>query len=243
MDVTGNPGSQATSVWNTNPNSQTANTLELGNSQYATPHRLVGSLSYRKEYLKHLATTISLFYEGAQDVFSYTYSADVNNDGNGFDLAYIPRSANEITFANATIGGVTYTPAQQWDILNKYIEQDNYLSKRRGTVAGRNAARTPFYHRVDAKILQDIFTNLGARRHTLQFSADILNLPNMLNSNWGIRKSVVQRNLLVPAGVNASGTPTFRINSANNKPVTETYQDVISTTSTWGIQLGVRYIF
>jgi hypothetical protein len=77
----------------------------------------------------------------------------------------------------------------------------------------------------------------------LQLSADILNLPNLLNKNWGIRQTTVQRNLLVPAGFNAQGAPTFRINSSNNAPVTTTFQDVVSTTSTCGLQVGLRYIF
>ncbi|MDQ3846388.1 MAG: carboxypeptidase regulatory-like domain-containing protein [Bacteroidota bacterium] len=242
-DVSANPGSTATSVWNSNPNRRTANTVELGYSQYALPHRIVGTLSYRKEYLRHLATTVSLFYEGSQDTYSYTYSADINNDGNGFDLIYIPRSSNEIVFTTATINGVTYTPAQQWEIFNQYIEQDKYLRKHRGQVAERYAARYPFYHRVDAKILQDIFSNIGNHRHSLQFSADILNLPNLLSRNWGIRQTTVQRNILVPTGFTTGGAPTYRINSANNAPVTSTYQNVVSTTSTWGLQLGLRYIF
>ena len=242
-DVTGNPGSQATSAWNSNPNKTTGNTLERGFSQYATPHRIVSALSYRREYLENFATTVSLYYDAQQEVFSYTYSADINGDQNGFDLIYIPRDASEIILTDATIGGVTYSPQQQWDILNQYIEQDPYLSKHRGEVAERNAARLPLYHRVDAKILQDFFLTAGNRRHTLQFSIDILNIPNLINRNWGIQQATVQRSILVPTGVAANGQPTFRINSANNQPVTSSFQDVVSTTSTWGMQLGLRYIF
>jgi hypothetical protein len=243
-DVTGNPGSTATSVWNSNPNSFSANTLESGYSQYATPHRFVGSLSYRKEYLKAFATTISLFYEASQDVFSYTYSADINGDGNGFDLFYVPRNASEVALSSTAINGITYTAAQQWEILNNYIEQDDYLRKRRGQVTERNGARTPFYHRFDAKIMQDFFLNVGGRRHTLQFSADILNAANLLSGDWGVRQSAVQRNILVPTGsFTATGQPQFRINSANSAPVIKSFQDIASTTSTWGLQLGLRYIF
>lgn len=246
MDVTANPGSQASSVWNSNPNSSTANTLEPAFSAFAVPHRVVGNLSYRLEYLQKLATTVSLFFEGASgDNYSYTYSADINNDGNGFDLVYIPRNASEINFqATTTLNGVTYNAAQQWEILNQFIENDPYLRKRRGQYAERNGARLPWYNRVDAKVLQDVFTNIGARRHTLQFSADILNLPNLINNNWGVRQSATLRNLLVPTGATTtSGAPVFRLNSANNQPQVMPYQDVISTSSTWGIQLGLRYIF
>lgn len=242
QNVTGNPGSQATSAWNSNPNKTTANTLEKGFSQYAVPHRIVAALSYRKEYVKHLATTLSLYYEGSQTTFSYTYSADINGDGNGFDLVYIPRNQNDIILTPATINGVTYTPAQEWDILNNYIEQDPYLKKHRGEVATRYAAKTPFYHRVDARLLQDIFTNLGNRRHALQFSVDVTNLLNLLSRNWGLVKIPLQPNLLVPTGIQ-NGVPTFRINSANNAPVTTSFTNVVSTTSTWGLQLGLRYLF
>ena len=241
-NVTGNPGSQAISAWNTNPNRTTGNALENGFSEFATPHRIVSALSYRREYLKNFATTLSLFYEASQSVFSYTYSADINGDQNGFDLIYIPRSQNEIIFTPATIGGVTYTPDQQWTIFNDFIEQDNYLSKHRGEYAERNAARIPLYHRVDARLLQDFFITAGGRKHTLQFSADVLNLPNLLNRDWGVQQTYLQRSILVPTGV-VNGQPTFRINSANNQPVTTSYQDVVSTASTWGLQLGLRYIF
>ena len=244
MDVTGNPGSQATSVWNSNPNSKTANTLESAYSGFAVPHRIVGSISYRKEYFKHTATTISLFYEGANaEVFSYTYSSDLNGDGNGFDLMYIPRNSSEIIFLSTTINGVTYSPAQQWEIFNTFIENDPYLRKHRGNYAERNGAKLPFYHKLDAKLLQDFFVNVGNRRHTLQFSVDVLNLPNLINKEWGIRKATVSRNPLAPAGADANGVPQFRLNGVNNQPVSYSFQDVISTTSTWGLQLGLRYIF
>jgi hypothetical protein len=241
-NVTGNPGSQAISAWNSNPNRTTGNALETGFSQYATPHRIISALSYRREYFKNFATTLSLFYEASQDVFSYTYSADINGDQNGFDLIYIPRSQDEIVFTEYTFRGTTYTPEQQWAIFNEYIEQDPYLSKHRGEVAERNAARTPFYHRVDARLLQDFFITTGGRRHTLQFSADVLNVANLINSNWGIQQTPIQRSILVPTGV-ADGQPTFRINTANNLPVTQSFQNIVSTASTWGLQLGLRYIF
>ncbi len=243
-NVTGNPGAQALSAWNSNPNRTTGNALESGYSQYATPHRIIASFSYRKEYLQKMATTISLFYEASQDVFSYTYSADINGDQNGFDLLYIPRSQYEVILTNYTnpATGITYTSQQQWQILNRFIEQDRYLRKHRGEVAERNAARTPFYHRVDARLLQDFFLTVGGKRHTLQFSADVLNIPNLLNRDWGVQQTPLQRNVLVPTGT-VNGQPTFRINMANNQPVTQSFQNVVSTASTWGLQLGLRYSF
>ena len=65
FDVTANPGSQANSVWVANPTSRTQNDLELSYSNFAAPHRIVANLSYRFQYINHLATTISAYYEGA----------------------------------------------------------------------------------------------------------------------------------------------------------------------------------
>ncbi|HEY9662180.1 MAG TPA: hypothetical protein V6C65_27310, partial [Allocoleopsis sp.] len=62
----------------------------LSYAQYVVPDRVVGTLSYRKEYLKHLGTTISLLYNGSAAYrFSYVYSGDFNRDGvNGNDLIF-----------------------------------------------------------------------------------------------------------------------------------------------------------
>ncbi len=58
-DISGNPGSSASSAWSNNYSVNDPNELLMGYSQYSVPHRIVGSLSYRKEYLGHLATTVS----------------------------------------------------------------------------------------------------------------------------------------------------------------------------------------
>lgn len=244
--LSSNASQQAASLWNTNPISSSGNNPDLGYSGYVIPHRIVADFSYRFEYLKTFATTVGIYYEGATNgSFSYTYTGDINGDGNGFDLIYIPRNSSEINFVNTTIRGVTYTPAQQWDILNQFIQNDRYLSKHRGQYAERNAARLPWYHRVDIKILEEVFRNFGNRRHTLQFSIDILNVPNLLNNSWGVRQMrTFSSGLLVPNNTfTASGAPQFKINSFNNAPQTSPYQNVISTSSTYGFQLGLRYIF
>lgn len=245
VDVTSNPGSTANSVWNSNPTRLTQNDLEIGSAPAALTHRIVGAFSYRKEWLKHLASTFSLYYEGAsQGRFSYVVSGDLNNDGNSnVDLLYIPKSASELTFVNATYGGVTYTPAQQAAAFDAYIDQDKYLSKRRGQYAERFGAELPFYHRVDFKFVQDIFTSWKGNKNTLQFTVDVFNFLNLLNRDWGIRQIVIQNQPLVAAGVNSAGVPTFRMNQFNNQLLTTTFRDNVSTSSTWSMQIGLRYIF
>jgi len=83
-EVTANPGNQASSVWNSNPNIGTSNDIEMGYSQYATPHRVVATASYKVSYAKNFASTLSLFYQGSKfgDPYSFVVSGDLNGDGN-----------------------------------------------------------------------------------------------------------------------------------------------------------------
>jgi hypothetical protein len=101
----------------------------------------------------------------------------------------------------------------------------------------------PWYNRVDAKILQDIFTNIGRNRHTLQVSLDIINLSNLINNDWGIRQTVTYRNPLTFVDVDATGRPRFRMNQVGGQLPTDYKTDILNTNTTWGLQLGLRYIF
>lgn len=245
-DVTANPGSTAASVWSGNFAVGTQNDKELYNSQYVLPHRIVGNVSYRLEYAKHFATTVSLFFEGAsQGSTSFIYSNDMNSDGNTSDLLYIPKDPTDIIFVAQTASGTTTarTAQEQSDAFFKYVENTPYLSKHKGQYAERNGAYLPWYNRVDAKILQDIFTNVGGRRHTLQVSLDIINLSNLINNDWGIREQVTYRNPLTFVAVDASGRPTYRMNQVGGQLPTTYKTNILSTSTTWGLQLGLRYIF
>ncbi|MES1224443.1 MAG: cell envelope biogenesis protein OmpA, partial [Bacteroidota bacterium] len=238
-----NPGSQATSTWSGIFTSKTQNDQELAYSQYAVPHRIVATASYRIEYIRHLASTFTIYYEGAtQGTYSYIYNGDINNDGNSSDLMYIPKDPSEIKFTSLTVSGTTYTAQQQSDIFFKFIDQDKYLSKHKGQNAERNGALYPWYHRLDFNFQQDIFNNFGRQRNTLQFNLAIVNALNLLNKDWGIKKQYIVNNPLKVASVTA-GTPSYQLATFNGAPITKTYINVNSTTTTWGIQLGLKYIF
>ncbi|MGC4038931.1 MAG: TonB-dependent receptor [Chitinophagaceae bacterium] len=243
VDVSPNPGSQATSTWSGIYTSKTQNDQELAYSQYAVPHRIVATASYRVEYFRHLASTFTFYYEGAtQGTYSYIYNGDINNDGNSSDLMYIPKDPSEIQFTPMTVNGVTYTAQQQSDLFFQYIAQDKYLSKHQGQVAERNGAKYPWYNRVDFNFQQDIFNSFGKQRHTLQLNLAVVNFLNLLNKDWGIKKQYIVNNPLKVASV-TNGTPSYQLATFNNLPVSQTFINVNSTTTTWGIQLGLKYIF
>jgi len=247
--TTDNPGSNASSAWGNSPNINSPNDLLLYSSEDALPHRIVGNISYRIQYLKFFATTLSLYYNGAaQGRYSYGYVGDLNGDGIAADLLYIPESANEINFAPIT-GSTPFTVEQQRAAFDAFIDHDKYLSKRRGMYAERNGALLPWLHRFDFKLLQDIFANIGKQKNTLQFSIDIINFGNLLNSHWGVRQEVISgaNTLLRKASITSEGVPTFTMNtvSVNGQTIlpATAIRDVTTTATTWGMQIGLRYIF
>ena len=253
-------GDQPSSAWQGTATVDGSNFAKLSNAGYVVPNRFIASVSYHREYFKHAGTTISLFYEGsAAGRYSYTYTADFNRDGNNNDLMYIPKDPSDIIFAgNKTYGtgasAVTLTPQQQSDALFAFIDQDKYLSKHKGEYAERNAAKYPFRSQLDAKLLQDVFVNIGKKRNTVQFSIDVFNFTNMLNHRWGAFKTLTTNSngnaaLLVPTNVAslvAGGAvkPTFNLASdVGGLYPTQTFRNLNTITSTYYMEFGVRYIF
>lgn len=249
-DYSANPGSSAVSVWSVNPTVGGPNNLELSYSGYNVPHRIVGAVSYRKEYLKDFATTVSLYYQGShQGRNNYIYSNDINGDTYRYDLMYIPKDAREIEFVDIVSGGnVLFTAADQQVAFWKYVEQDKYLSKNKGKYAERFGALMPWLNRFDFKLLQDVYLPFGNRKHNLQISFDILNIGNLISSEWGVYKKQITGSfddipLLNYAGKNADGIPTFQMNRVAGELPTKSYVDVLSTGSTWSAQIGLRYTY
>ncbi|MDD5508557.1 MAG: carboxypeptidase regulatory-like domain-containing protein [Bacteroidales bacterium] len=250
-DITANPGSAANSAWQSNPAVIHQNDPGISFSQFAVPHKIVGTLSYNVEYANHLGTTFSLTYVGRhQGRLDYIYYNDMNGDGNAADLMYIPKDESEIIFTpiQDKEGNEIYSAEQQNEAFWKYVEQDDYLKEHKGEYAERYGVLMPWLGRLDLRVLQDIFADFGKdRRHTLQLSLDFLNIGNLLNSDWGCYKTQVlgtyDITLLRYINVNEDGVPTFQLNQVNNQLPTETYTNVLSTSSTWGAQIGLRYTF
>lgn len=92
--LTDGNSSQAYSGWKYNPVYGGDVAPELSWSMFDVRNRIVASVSYTKEYAKHFATTVSLFYNGQTGGrYSLLYSKDLNGDGYGNDLLYIPTDA------------------------------------------------------------------------------------------------------------------------------------------------------
>lgn len=253
-DVGVNAGSNGNSAWRSNVAVNNLNYPGLSYSMFSVPHRVNGYVSYAIQYAKkHLSTTVSLYYTGSHTArLSYIYSNDLNGDGQACDLIYVPRDASEIRFVDVVKDGrVTYSAQDQADDFFAYVEGNGYLKKRKGQYAERGGALAPWLNRFDVKIVQDIAARFGTgKRYTLQLTADILNVGNLLCSDWGIYYANGLRDYdnimpLTYRGVDASKTPTFTLNASDRESFRKKagWNGQLSTSSTWGCQLGVRLIF
>ena len=242
----------ASVLWSENPVQGDPNKPQLSYSEFGTRHRIVGAMSYRYEWSENFATHFGFFLEVAEggrfagaggNRYSFVYSGDVNGDGMaGNDLIYIPSNKDEIVFEPYTDdNGNLISASQQWNAFNAFIEQDDYLKDNRGKIAERFGAVNPWFFNLDFRLLQDISFFFGNMKHTFQLSVDILNLPNLINPHWGVRKvaNSAATSPLEFKGFNPGGTPMF--NFKGN--VSETYIDDPSLLSRWQMQVGLRYFF
>jgi hypothetical protein len=244
------PGSIASGSWNNIASVRGNNDPDLAFSLNDQRHRVIGALSYRIQYSDFAATSISIFTEARnQGRFSYVYNQDMNGDGvNGNDLMFIPNSASDMVFLPLTTGGRTFSPAEQQAAFDAYIDQDKYLSSRRGQYAERNGVLFPWVWTTDLSITQDFYVNAGGKRNTLQFRADIINFTNLLNRDWGLFNQFINNRPLTYAGVSPEGEPQFRMVTTGSgdslRLLDETFRKRANINfDVWRIQLGVRYIF
>ena len=226
-------------------------------STFAAGHRIFGQVAYELEYANFGKSKLSLNFN-AQSGNSFSYVIGARNfafiDDGGFDnneLVFVPATIDDVPLTTLTVGGIDYSPEEQWEILDAYIDENSGLSSFRGDYVERNSARSPFEFTVDLRFTQDLFTNIGGKKNTLQLSVDIFNFTNMLNSSWGRRRfagSFGNYRLLELENFTTGGntTPEYTIATdliEGEDPWTNNIIDSGFRSSRWQMQVGLRYIF
>jgi hypothetical protein len=235
-EVTGKTGSDPYSAWRYRQITRELNSQELGLSYNNTPHRFIASVSYSIEYAKYFGSSISFFYTGFKgNAYSYIYSGDANGDGTSdHELMWIPTHANEFLWSTAA-DSVAY---------QAFAAQDPYLSKHQGEFMLRNAAYAPWYSRLDMRFIQEFKLKTGEQTNKLQLSCDIINLLNLFNPSWGLNQSVISSSPVQYVSRDAvTGKMTVKMRQISGKYMTSSFQNPTSVSGTWGIQLGIKYLF
>lgn len=248
--VSENTSSQNSSQWRGQVNHDGRNNPSYGRSDFAAGHRVITALNYTHHWTgdRNNSTTFSLFMN-AQSGIPYSYvmgsANNVNRErgstGRNRSLVFVPADASQINLVQ--IGDLT--PAQQWANLNNYIENSDYLSDRRGKYAEKNGAWGPFTAIFDLGVRQDVGMNIGGQRQRFQISADIVNVANLINSEWGVQYNIPgdfnNYELYNFVGYAADGTtPQFTYTGENTG--VDSY-DIAGAISRWRMQFGIRYMF
>ncbi|MEJ5999866.1 TonB-dependent receptor [Paucibacter soli] len=164
-----------------NPNEEVAS-----KSSYLIQNRFTGAVNWSKAFVSQYKTTVGLVYEGRSGKpYSWTYKNDMNGDGiTGNDLMYIPKApgSGEVIFRGAPGSGLNSAAAAEarfWEV----VAANPDLDAARGTVIGRNSAKSKFANTFDLRLSQEVPGLFAGHKGVL--TMDFLNVGNMLNKSWG----------------------------------------------------------
>ena len=237
-ELTGMPGSNASSVLNYMGTIYGPNDSGLHNSQYVTPDRFVASLTHSDKSGNHF----SFIYETWRGGYNYTYMTanDMNGDSYNYDLIYIP------TDQQVADREFRFVSADDEKRFMDFVHADTYLSKNQGKYAEAYSVYSPWVHRLDFSYKHDFSVKTGKSVNKLQLSLDIKNLLNMFNSSWGVSKymnpALADGRILKYEGVDADGYATFSTPSAVSGNV-DVWQRNRALGQCWYASVGIKYMF
>jgi hypothetical protein len=231
-------------------------TTHLNPSLFEQPHRIVANFTYT---FPRTETALSLIYFGESGSnFHYLYggssAGDLNGDGVGNDLIYIPRNTtdpDEILF----VASGSNTVAAQQASFEEFISGQACLNNQRGRIMEPGSCSEPWRNTFNLSMRQSVGAlGLGSALNSdalqrLTVQLDIFNLANFINRDWGKIRSagfaggnilnLAYNSLENPAGslVNGGTRPRFVWNTS-----TQAFNDR-NILSNYRMQLSVRYSF
>ncbi len=256
-ELTGMPGSDASSAFTYIPSVEGPNSVSLHNSQFVTPDRIVASATIHDKANNHY----SLIYETWRGGNNTTYLVqnDMNGDGYTYDVAYIPTDAEVAGNFDANgnwtgQGQFRFKSADDQQRFMDFVHNCDYLSDRQGKYAEAYSEYSPWVHRIDFSYKHDFKVNVGKTKHTLQIGFDIKNVLNFFNSSWGVQKianldyssapsSGVQYSRIIKyEGMDAQGYPVFSTPATIDGNTTK-WKPYHSLGQCWYASIGVKYFF
>jgi hypothetical protein len=181
-----------------------------------------------------LTSSVSFFYNGQTGrPYALGLRSDLNTDGvSSNDLMFIPVSADQVIVQGGT-----------WDQLNAFLSGDSAAKNNRGIINPRNSGRSPWNNDLDFRYALDI-PIAGSRK--MEFTADVLNLLNLLNKNWGWLYTAGWPGFATPftyGGIDkTTGKEIINLTNFN----ASTYSGLFTRDdlrSRWQAQLGLRFRF
>lgn len=217
------------------------NGSSLGTANEQIRHALRWNLGFRREFIRDAETRIDIFGEWRSGrPFSYTFDSRA---GFGRDpvfgvfgadnrhLLYVPTAGNDplVSFD---------TPATE-AAFNAFVDSSP-LRSFRGQIAGKNIGRSPDFAKIDMRVQQTVpLFGLGR----LRLFADMENLLNFIDSDWGALRQVSfpYNQAIVDVSCVASATnscASYRYSNFRDPNV-----NTFTSVSLWAVRLGARVEF
>ena len=245
-EISGMPGSAASSAYSNLYSIDGPTFVGIQRSQYVIPDKVTASIGYMipaylfPKFFDGDGIRISLFYTAfSSGAFSYIYSNDMNGDGMGADLMYIPKDVDELLWVSDADKAAFKT----------FMDNDPYLSTHKGQYAEAYAGRSPWVHFLDMRIAKNFKKKIGNMTHNFELSVNFDNVLNMINSSWGLYKYSCYgyTDAITPLMVDhfENNTPVFSMNKVNDEYPTQTYTqyDLKDSNQCWSVLFGLKYSF
>src|SRR5215471_5673855 len=229
--ITDGTSSVARSNWTTNPISVDTNNPALTRSNYSMGNRITIAGTYRINLGGGFKSFASLFYNGQSGrPYAILFNSDANLDSiSNNDLIFIPATADQVNVINGT-----------WDQLDAFLSNDASTKNNRGQIAERNTARAPWANQLDFRYAVNVPTGSKAK---VEVTADITNLLNLFNKNWGWQyfPPFASGPAIIPVTI-ANGKYTYNLNTIT-APTFQGVFDRSDLRSRWQAQFGARVRF
>ena len=242
-EISGMPGSAATSAYTGLYSIDGPTFVGLQRSQYVIPDKVTTSVGYMFPALfDGDGVRINLFYTAfSAGGYSYFYSNDMNGDGIATDLMYIPNDVNDLKWVSD----------EDMNAFKAFMDNDPYLSTHKGQYAEAYAGRSPWKHLLDARIAKTFKKTIGKTTHNFELSVNAGNVLNMINSSWGLTRYSCYGSFdtyaVTPLKVDhiEDNTPVFSMNKVEGEYPTSTYDryDEKNANQCWSLMFGLKYSF
>ncbi|WP_086738685.1 TonB-dependent receptor [Erythrobacter colymbi] len=255
----GNPGTSSVAFSNyTGSQNLDPNFSAIGTSDFQRDHSFRLNLGYDSELFGDNNTRIELFYNGRSGRrYSYTFADQPAGNNvrstvfgvlgtNSRYLLYVPDVSSRTADPN-----VIYAANFDFTNFQKFV-LNSELKDYQGEVADKNIAKSPWFHKVDFALRQEVPFVLGGK---IELSAEMENVLNFIDKDWGSLRQLTGNVPLVnvtclrtaddPTAVATLAQPCVQYLYSNRSG--STFQQPTlpppSAASYWGVRFGVRVKF
>ncbi len=217
----------------------------ISNYQRDNAFRLVAG--YDTNLFGENNTRFELFFNSQSGQrFSYTMAdqASGNNRSNVFGvtgsntryLMYVPNVSSATADSR-----VVYAPNFDFAGFQSLV-QNSELNKYQGGIAPKNIGRTPRYNRIDLAVRQEVPFVFGGK---IELSADIENVLNLVNKDWGTIRQVgfPYYGTLVNVTCATAACTQYQFANRSGTTVTAPTEGVNLNGSLWAVRFGARVKF